>query len=754
MITYPGLTNQISGNTAGATAYLSTGTVVIAGGNNITLSQNGNSVTISGPNTAVQSTQPVAASASNGSFNFSTLKFVETNGVTWATSTDGIRASVKTDYLTTAALSNAVVNSINGSTGEFTFNTGSSLSSSRNGNSITWGLASNITTALQSTGAYLTTAALSNHSHGVSFTSGSTVFQTLSFTNSNGFSFNSGTQGVFGSYTVPTVTNSSFSVQDSATTINPVNRIAFSTGNNITLSLSTGASSATVGVQHNLAGTSSGFGGNLISGSMTHNSSGLNLSLNHPAWLTTAALSGDTTKYIQNWKITGNTAGTTSSAQGTDLWLAGGNGLTISGSSNSLSFSVNTSYRASNDAIGLNTAQTNVTWTVNSSGLSINAAGYAGTGLSLTNATATLNSNGLQLSVAGGGTTNQTGPNIAAGTQTGTSGTIVFANSNNITFGMSGSTQVTASFNHIDIGISNIGNTAGTTGTFDGAGLQYVLAGGSGITLSQSSNANSVTLSIHGGNVLSEFMPYQQLPVVTNSSNAFGNSSIYFVPFDIHQSLYVDRVNVFHSLATTSSNASAITGSISYMVGLYERQTGTNSSRVTLLTSNEAYIGFSLSATSVSIIIPDGRNSNSITYYTYNNASAASQVTTAVRDLLAGPRAFQIPIMSTMSPGHYWLGYGMKSTHGTGSASWNLRASQHYQSISGMGYMPYGSTYTSLASNNATARPPMAGMGSFSAQSAAMPNSAALNGTDIKFGTAMLIPLFNLSGWTTNASNL
>jgi hypothetical protein len=35
-----------------------------------------------------------------------------------------------------------------------------------------------------------------------------------------------------------------------------------------------------------------------------------------------------------------------------------------------------------------------------------------------------------------------------------------------------------------------------------------------------------------------------------------------------------------------------------------------------------------------------------------------------------------------------------------------------------------------------------------------MPNSAALNGTDIKFGTAMLIPLFNLSGWTTNASNL
>ncbi len=55
---------------------------------------------------AAQSNQPVAASASNGSFNFSTLKFVESNGVTWATSTDGIRASVKTDYLTTAMASN------------------------------------------------------------------------------------------------------------------------------------------------------------------------------------------------------------------------------------------------------------------------------------------------------------------------------------------------------------------------------------------------------------------------------------------------------------------------------------------------------------------------------------------------------------------------------------------------------------------------------------------------------------------------
>jgi len=154
-----GIAASLSGNTSGVLANISTGTMYLAGGNNITLSQNGNSVTISGANaggaqtaisgisagTAVmtsgtaifsnsngisfgvngntitashngitqQSTQPVAASASNGSFNFSTLKFVETNGVTWATSTDGIRASVATNYqsqgayLTTAMVSDA-----------------------------------------------------------------------------------------------------------------------------------------------------------------------------------------------------------------------------------------------------------------------------------------------------------------------------------------------------------------------------------------------------------------------------------------------------------------------------------------------------------------------------------------------------------------------------------------------------------------------------------------------------------------------
>lgn len=89
-------------------------------------------------------------------------------------------------YLTTAAQSNQVVNSLNGSTGQISLNVGSSLSASTNGSSITFGLASNITTALQSAGNYLTTARASNDGIGLN-TAQTNVTWTVG---SNGLSLN------------------------------------------------------------------------------------------------------------------------------------------------------------------------------------------------------------------------------------------------------------------------------------------------------------------------------------------------------------------------------------------------------------------------------------------------------------------------------------------------------------------------------------------------------------------------------------
>jgi hypothetical protein len=143
---------------------------------------------------------------------------------------------------------------------------------------------------------------------------------------------------------------------------------------------------------------------------------------------------------------------------------------------------------------------------------------------------------------------------------------------------------------------------------------------------------------------------------------------------------------------------------------------------------------------------------NSISYSTYNQANAASTQTAYGRDSLIGYRAIQMQIHSSFTPGHYWLGFGIKSTIGSGTASWNVIMSHHYKTISQVAYARYG--MASSASAFASAPGFFAGAGSYRAQTAAMPGSVILNGSDIKMMNPFQIPVFNISGWETNASNI
>jgi hypothetical protein len=132
----------------------------------------------------------------------------------------------------------------------------------------------------------------------------------------------------------------------------------------------------------------------------------------------------------QSWAALTNVAGTGFTTTSTT-----GSVLLGTVSSTGLSLGVPawiTTARGSTDGIGLNTAQSNVTWTVNSSGLSLDARGYAGTGFTSTSTAgtdikATINSTGLSLAVpayltvaAGGGGVISYFQNIDAfnGTQT------------------------------------------------------------------------------------------------------------------------------------------------------------------------------------------------------------------------------------------------------------------------------------------------------------------------------------------------
>jgi hypothetical protein len=90
-----GATISISGGAgaAGNTGFISAGaataslgTVVLSNSNGVSFGVNGQTVTASHNGITQQSTQPVAASAANGSFAFSTLSFSNLNGISFGTS--------------------------------------------------------------------------------------------------------------------------------------------------------------------------------------------------------------------------------------------------------------------------------------------------------------------------------------------------------------------------------------------------------------------------------------------------------------------------------------------------------------------------------------------------------------------------------------------------------------------------------------------------------------------------------------------
>ena len=224
--------STISGNTLGGST-LSGTNIVLAGGSNITLSATGNTISIIG-NSGGGGGGVAVSAGTDSLFTSGTVVFGNTLNGTFATSNGSVIYS--NNFLTTAAQSDQVVNSINSRTGAVSFAVGSSLSSSTNGNSTTFGLPTDLSTAFQTTGNYLT----SQSNQAASGSNGSFAFQTLSFNNANGVSFGtSAGSAITASYTVPAVTNSSWTVSDSATS-GTVGQLAFTNSNGVSFSLSSG----------------------------------------------------------------------------------------------------------------------------------------------------------------------------------------------------------------------------------------------------------------------------------------------------------------------------------------------------------------------------------------------------------------------------------------------------------------------------------------------------------------------------------
>ena len=461
-----------------------------------------------------------------------------------------------------------------------------------NSNGLTFGLNGSVVTGSHN-------GLTSQSNQNVTAGNGGFAFQTLSFSNVNGFSFGtSAGSAITGSYTVPTVTNSSLTLSDNATSMT-IGRLAFSQSNGLTLSLSTttGGSATLVGSYTVPTVTNSSWtvSDNGTSGSVGRlaftNLNGVTLSLStgaggsHTIVGSHNALTSQSTQF-HAITLGGNTAGTSTfhATNNASIFLHGGNNITLSGNGSSITISAG----------------------------------------------------------AGGGTTNQTGPNI---------------------------------------GVSNLGNTAGSTGTISTG--DYVLVGSGGITLSQSTAAagSHGTVTIHGPQqqTMSMFPPW---PVPLASSSAYtgattttaGGSrtsySLYISPLEVDHVLSFNTAGMQMSFATVAGTGSMTNA---HMFGLYRMNAGTALSLV-----ETWQMGIHVSQNSVTAQSWRwwwGTDSNANTTTLNGNVSASFA---KLNHIVLHSQA------TSLAESQYWLGYMQTiSTGGAAIGSFSMHHATGSQTTAG-----------------------------------------------------------------------
>lgn len=201
-----------------------------------------------------------------------------------------------------------------------------------------------------------------------------------------------------------------------------------------------------------------------------------------------AANTSVTSKFIQAWELSGGSAGTQSSLQGSKLYLYGDNNMIISGSGNTLAFSVVVSNLM---PLGMSTDFAG-------SSVASRVIGIAGSGASTASGVVQFqNSNSVTFGLNGNTITAQVNPARVISLN-GTSGSMSLYGASNVTVSNNGSAITMYGPASVLYGVSVSGNT-GTTGSSAVANSGFVLAGGNNVTLSQSNNTISIYAATPGG---------------------------------------------------------------------------------------------------------------------------------------------------------------------------------------------------------------------------------------------------------------
>ena len=520
---------NIGGNTSGTTADITSGTLSILGGYNITLSQNQNTIEISGGEvlTAVVSNLGNTAGLTGAPAVMDKLIFVGGNNVTLSQTYVGEDVTITINAQTQSLQTQNIIRDVNiignttGTTAEIT----SGTLSIAGGNNITLSQAGGnaITIEAQSQSQQTqniirdvniggnTSGTTANITSGTLFLAGNYNI-TLS-QNQNSISI-SGPDAIIGGMT--TLGNTA---GDNTLPVHMESLILVG-GNNITLSQSTFDEFATVTISGanqtiqtqnivrdvNIAGNTSGTTADITSGTLIL-AGGNNITLSQVGnAITISAFEDIVTQFSAGMSDIGNTTGTTGLAIN-QLVLAGGNEITLSGSTDGNSMTITIS--GASDTIPVFSAgiSAGIGVTSGTTGFATERLVFAG-GNNIT-LSQSINDGSATLTISARNQTVQTQNLIdvtIAGNTSGTlalisSGTLTLAGGNNITLSQDGNAITISApedvITQFSAAVSNIGNTSGDTGTIDNI---MVFAGGNNITLSQSRDGQSGTITISAYN--------------------------------------------------------------------------------------------------------------------------------------------------------------------------------------------------------------------------------------------------------------
>lgn len=445
------------------------------------------------------------------------------------------------------------------------------------------------------------------------------------FSNANGFSFGMNANTITGSYTVPTVTNSAWTVSDNGTS-GTVARLAFTNLNGITLSLSTGA-----GGSHTIVGS--------------HN-----------------ALTSQSNQAF-------SAAGGSSAFQ--TLGFSDNAHLSWSNSNGSV---VAQPIKASLFAVSNTTQGTSGTQFL--SALSFNGAGNVSVGVS----------NGSI--VISGGTAAPSPVNFSAGTTSNNLGSVVFSDSNRVSFGLNGST-ITAKY--------ALNFSAGTTS--NNISDQIIFADANNVSFGL--NGSTITASAGGGGVtISSYEPFPAIGVTTRTVNLGSNSDC--VAFQVPQAISASFMRFALTMQTNSTTLATTAATLSASVAIYSTwnavvySLGTGASSKSLLSVasgsggvtqmnsiSVAANGTQYSVTQAMTYEQEGSQVNTSSSYAASQTNY-SFVTTGLWTRFTGARWLDIEFANSLSAGPYWLVFGgttSSATNSTGisaASNCNVRYASHY----------------------------------------------------------------------------